>query len=119
MSPLFPSLASAAHPVDVTRTILLLQVVSAVINASVSKMFPLVSGALLGASFALAILCAAVNVISLILAAKAVDQGIFIPCTTCSSARHSREHAPSLLSFPYTLCLALPLGHGHGHWHEH
>jgi hypothetical protein len=58
-------------------------VVSAVINASASKLFPLVSGYLLVIAFGLAALCAAVNVISLILAATSVDQGLFIPCTTC------------------------------------
>jgi hypothetical protein len=32
-----------------------------------------------------AVFCAALNVISLICAAKSVDQGLFIPCTTCST----------------------------------
>ena len=61
------------------------QVVSAVINASVSKMLPLVDGILLGSCFLLAVVCAAVNVISLALAARSVDQGIFIPYATCST----------------------------------
>ena len=33
----------------------------------------------------MAVFCAALNVISLICAAKSVDQGLFIPCTTCST----------------------------------
>ena len=62
------------------------QVVSAVINASVSKMLALDIGAmLLGVCFILVVVCAAVNVISLALAAKSVDQGLFIPYATCST----------------------------------
>ena len=74
-------------PVSVSLlTYVTAQVVSAVINASASKMFTMdIPAALLGTAFGLAIVCAAVNVISLMLAAKHVDQGVFIPFTTSST----------------------------------
>ena len=51
------------------------QVVAAVISTSVSKMFPLVGGMTLILFFVIAIFFAAINVVSLILAATTVDQG--------------------------------------------
>ncbi|KAL1524780.1 hypothetical protein AB1Y20_019662 [Prymnesium parvum] len=59
------------------------QVMSAVISTSASKMFPLLGGFTLLLAFAVAGVAAIVNVVSLILAATAVDQAIFIPSTTC------------------------------------
>ncbi|KAL1503476.1 hypothetical protein AB1Y20_011960 [Prymnesium parvum] len=81
-------LARRQTPVEMSFSLLVFvtaQVVSAVINASVSKLFPLVGGVLLVVCLILAAACAAINVISLILAAKAVDQGLFVPLTTCST----------------------------------
>ena len=62
------------------------QVCSAVIGTSVSKMFAAdVPPLFLYTLFLLAIIFAAINVISLILAATAVDQGIFVPMQTCAT----------------------------------
>ena len=55
------------------------QVTSAVIGTSASKMFPLASGAFLGSLFVIAVIFAAINVVSLILAAKTVNQALFVP----------------------------------------
>jgi len=66
------------------------QVVAAQLSTSVSKMFPRVplSGSTLGAAlvlYALAGFFALVNVVSLILAATAVDQALFVPATVMST----------------------------------
>ena len=61
------------------------QVVSAVMSTSVSKMFPLVGGATLLGMLALAGIFALINVVSLILAATAVDQGLFVPATVMAT----------------------------------
>ena len=61
------------------------QVTSAVIGTSVSKMFALASPAVLAVLLVLAVFFAAINVVSLILAAKAVDQAIFVPMQTCAT----------------------------------
>ena len=54
-------------------------------STSVSKMFPLVEGAVLLLFLALAGLFAIINVVSLILAAKAVDQANARPAASCPS----------------------------------
>ena len=62
------------------------QVTSAVVGTSVSKMFAAeVPPFFLYTLFLLAIIFAAINVVSLILAAVAVDQGIFVPMQTCAT----------------------------------
>ncbi|KAL1512255.1 hypothetical protein AB1Y20_005517 [Prymnesium parvum] len=64
----------------------LAQVVSAVMSTSVSKMFPLLDGLLLLILFLLlAGVFAIINVVSLILAAKAVDQALFVPATVMAT----------------------------------
>jgi len=61
------------------------QVTSAVVGTSASKMFALTSGAFLYTLIVIAVLFAVINVVSLILAATAVDQGIFVPMQTCAT----------------------------------
>jgi len=61
------------------------QVTSAVIGTSVSKMFAKSEGVFLYILFALAIVFAAINVVSLIFAATTVDQGVFVPMQTCTT----------------------------------
>ena len=73
-------------PMWVNLTIYVMaQVVSAVMSTSVSKMFPLVGGATLLVMLALAGIFALINVVSLILAATAVDQGLFVPATVMAT----------------------------------
>ena len=61
------------------------QATSAVVGASVSKMFALVEGTTLFACFGVAVVFAVLNVVSLIMAAQHVDQAIFIPITTSTT----------------------------------
>ena len=61
------------------------QVVSAVMSTSISKMFPRVGGGVLLGLLAGAGLFALINVVSLILAATAVDQAIFVPATVMTT----------------------------------
>ena len=61
------------------------QVTSAVIGTSVSKMFATSEGVFLYTLFPLAIIFAAINVVSLIFAATTVDQGVFVPMQTCAT----------------------------------
>ena len=61
------------------------QVTSAVIGTSVSKMFALAEPSVLAVLLVLAVFFAAINVVSLILAAKAVDQAMFVPMQTCAT----------------------------------
>lgn len=57
------------------------QVCSAVVGTSVSKMLALVDASYIPALIAIAIAFAAINVVSLMLAAKVVDQAVFVPAT--------------------------------------
>ena len=61
------------------------QVTSAVVGTSSSKMFAKTDGAFLYTLIALSLIFAGVNVVSLILAATAVDQGVFVPMQTCAT----------------------------------
>jgi hypothetical protein len=61
------------------------QVTAAVIGTSAAKMLPLVGGLLLSVTIGVALFFALINVISLIIAAKAVDQAVFVPLQICGT----------------------------------
>lgn len=61
------------------------QVTSAVIGTSTGKVFASATGGLLAAALGLTVVTAAVNVVSLMLAAVHVNQGIFVPLQTCAT----------------------------------
>ena len=77
--------AATPRPKLLLAVLVTAQVTSAVIGTSVGKIFAVAQGTLLAVCIGLSVVTAVVNVVSLMMAASSVNQGIFVPLQTCAT----------------------------------